>query len=127
MTNQSIESLLSELISEVKGLREDLKPKKSKKVNAKRNKTPYSEIQAAYNELCPNLKGCEVLSYTRKAAIRKLFKSYLPTIEHWISYFAACNQDLWFNGCNPDGFIANIDTVLQEKKVVRMSEQGPRQ
>lgn len=115
--------LMEAQLEETRALRKVLEPKKSEKVDAKRECIPYKDIFDAYNGICTGLKRCEVINDKRKRMIQKLWLKYLPDLERWQTYFELCNQDVWFNGVRHHG---NLDTICQEEKVVRMFEQGPR-
>lgn len=111
-------------LHELREIKEFLKPKENERVKINKSNVPYKMLIDLYNNTCTNLKKVEVLNDKRKRAIRKLWNSLLgDNPETWQQYFEMCNSDVWLNGTK---YLGNLDTILQEDKVIRMYEQGAR-
>lgn len=79
----------------------------------------YGEIQAMYNELCPSLPRCQVLSEARKKAIKaRLSSGYTP--EDFRRLFERAEASGFLKGRNDRDWSATFDWLIADSHMAKV-------
>ena len=75
---------------------------------------PYQKIVDLYNDLCPSLPRCKLLTDKRKKAIKSRFADGF-TAETLTEVFCKAEASTFLKGGGAHGFVANFDFLTGEK------------
>ena len=80
---------------------------------------PYAKVQKLYNDICPKMTKCTVMSEARKKAIKARFGSgyKLEDFEH---LFTLAAQSTFLNGGNKRNFMANFDWLVRDANMAKV-------
>ena len=79
----------------------------------------YSLIQSLYNQLCPSLQRCTMLSEKRKAAIRARLSSG-KTIEDFEELFRKAEASSFLKGANNRNWRATFDWLICDSNMAKV-------
>ena len=93
-------------------------------------KITYTEIQSAYNEICPPIfPACAVMNDKRKRQIKLMgeiefldVKPFTKGIEVWRQYFTDCLTNPHWCGQNDRNWRADFDFVTTPKNAIKLME-----
>ncbi len=99
----------------------------------KKTPIPYKNIKELWNKYAPNLKGCKELTPKRKNAIKKLWNYKSDDNNHpyrdgdfYRRWFAFCNNDLWYQGNDPqqadNNWKADLEFCLKIDNIIKKME-----
>ena len=83
-----------------------------------RPEVPYERIKDLYNELCPSLRRCTILSDARKRAIRARFSSGY-TLEDFERLFRTAEASSFLRGSNKRNWQASFDWLIRDDKMAK--------
>jgi hypothetical protein len=113
---QEVESDATDYVPSEEESRED------KSREDKPNSPPYEEIKDLYNESFEMLPQCQTLDDSRKASIRKIWRTRLTTVDDWKTYFEYVkNNCKWVMRPKDNGKKNNITWFLRETNLTAVS------
>lgn len=80
---------------------------------------PYAKVQKLYNDLCPKMTKCTVMSEARKKAIKARFASGYK-LEDFERLFNLAAQSFFLNGGNKRNFMANFDWLIRDANMAKV-------
>lgn len=80
---------------------------------------PYAKVQKLYNDLCPKMAKCTVMSEARKKAIKARFRSGYK-LEDFERLFTLAAQSTFLNGGNKWNFMANFDWLIRDANMAKV-------
>lgn len=80
---------------------------------------PYAKVQKLYNDLCPKMAKCTVMSEARKKAIKARFASGYK-LEDFERLFNLAAQSSFLNGGNKRNFMANFDWLIRDANMAKV-------
>lgn len=80
---------------------------------------PYAKVQKLYNNLCPKMAKCTVMSEARKKAIKARFASGYK-LEDFDRLFNLAAQSSFLNGGNKRNFMANFDWLIRDANMAKV-------
>lgn len=80
---------------------------------------PYAKVQKLYNDLCPKMAKCTVMSEARKKAIKARFGSGYK-LEDFERLFNLAAQSSFLNGGNKRNFMANFDWLIRDANMAKV-------
>ena len=80
---------------------------------------PYAKVQKLYNDLCPKMAKCTVMSEARKKAIKARFRSGYK-LEDFERLFTLAAQSTFLNGGNKRNFMANFDWLIRDANMAKV-------
>lgn len=80
---------------------------------------PYAKVQKLYNDLCPKMAKCTVMSEARKKAIKARFGSGYK-LEDFERLFDLAAQSSFLNGGNKRNFMANFDWLIRDANMAKV-------
>ena len=80
---------------------------------------PYAKVQKLYNDLCPKMAKCTVMSEARKKAIKARFASGYK-LEDFERLFTLAAQSSFLNGGNKRNFMANFDWLIRDANMAKV-------
>ena len=80
---------------------------------------PYAKVQKLYNDLCPKMAKCTVMSEARKKAIKARFRSGYK-LEDFERLFTLAAQSSFLNGGNKRNFMANFDWLIRDANMAKV-------
>ena len=80
---------------------------------------PYAKVQKLYNDLCPKMAKCTVMSEARKKAIKARFASGY-NLEDFERLFNLAAQSSFLNGGNKRNFMANFDWLIRDANMAKV-------
>lgn len=80
---------------------------------------PYAKVQKLYNDLCPKMTKCTVMSEARKKAIKARFASGYK-LEDFDRLFNLAAQSSFLNGGNKRNFMANFDWLIRDANMAKV-------
>lgn len=80
---------------------------------------PYAKVQKLYNDLCPKMAKCTVMSEARKKAIKARFASGYK-LEDFDRLFNLAAQSSFLNGGNKRNFMANFDWLIRDANMAKV-------
>lgn len=80
---------------------------------------PYAKVQKLYNDLCPKMTKCTVMSEARKKAIKARFASGYK-LEDFERLFNLAAQSSFLNGGNKRNFMANFDWLIRDANMAKV-------
>lgn len=80
---------------------------------------PYAKVQKLYNDLCPKMTKCTVMSEARKKAIKARFASGYE-LEDFERLFTLAAQSTFLNGGNKRNFMANFDWLIRDANMAKV-------
>lgn len=80
---------------------------------------PYAKVQKLYNDLCPKMAKCTVMSEARKKAIKARFRSGYE-LEDFERLFTLAAQSTFLNGGNKRNFMANFDWLIRDANMAKV-------
>lgn len=102
---------------------------KAEQPDPKADRIPYAKIQDLYNRVCGHvLPQCLKLNDKRKTNIRKCWNLNLNgsypfrSAEFWEGYFNDCLTNKHWTGNNDSGWVADIEFLTREEKVLKVLE-----
>lgn len=109
----------------------DQKPLLPEGNDSSQKRITYSEIQAAYNAICPpTFPACAVMNDKRKRQIKMMgdiefldSKPFTKGIEVWRQYFADCLTNPHWCGQNDKNWRADFDFVTTPKNAIKLMER----
>lgn len=80
---------------------------------------PYAKVRKLYNDLCPKMARCTVMSDARKRAIKARFtRGY--ELEDFERLFTLAGQSTFLNGGNMRNFVANFDWLIKDANIAKV-------
>ena len=80
---------------------------------------PYAKVRKLYNDLCPKMTKCTVMSEARKRAIKARFaRGY--ELEDFERLFTLAGQSTFLNGGNMRNFMANFDWLIKDANMAKV-------
>ena len=80
---------------------------------------PYAKVQKLYNDLCPKMAKCTVMSEARKRSIKARFGSGYK-LEDFERLFTMAAQSSFLNGGNKRNFMANFDWLIRDANMAKV-------
>nr|DAL24892.1 MAG TPA_asm: replisome organizer [Caudoviricetes sp.] len=80
---------------------------------------PYAKVRKLYNDLCPKMTKCTVMSEARKRAIKARFASGYE-LEDFERLFTLAAQSTFLNGGNKRNFMANFDWLIRDANMAKV-------
>lgn len=80
---------------------------------------PYAKVQKLYNDICPKMAKCTVMSDARKKAIKARFRSGYK-LEDFERLFTLAAQSTFLNGGNKRNFMANFDWLIRDANMAKV-------
>lgn len=80
---------------------------------------PYAKVRKLYNDLCPKMAKCTVMSEARKKAIKARFRSGYK-LEDFERLFTLAAQSTFLNGGNKRNFMANFDWLIRDANMAKV-------
>lgn len=110
---------------------EDQKPLLPDGNESAQKRITYTEIQTAYNSICPpTFPACAVMNEKRKRQIKQMgdivfldSKPFTQGIEVWRQYFTDCLTNPHWCGQNDKNWRADFDFVTTPKNAIKLMER----
>lgn len=80
---------------------------------------PYAKVRKLYNDICPKMTKCTVMSEARKRAIKARFASGYE-LEDFERLFTLAAQSTFLNGGNKRNFMANFDWLIRDANMAKV-------
>lgn len=80
---------------------------------------PYAKVKKLYNDLCPKMARCTVMSDARKRAIKARFSRGYE-LEDFERLFTLAGQSTFLNGGNKRNFMANFDWLIRDANMAKV-------
>ena len=80
---------------------------------------PYAKVKKLYNDLCPKMARCTVMSDARKRAIKARFSRGYE-LEDFERLFTLAGQSTFLNGGNMRNFVANFDWLIKDANIAKV-------
>lgn len=80
---------------------------------------PYAKVRKLYNDLCPKMARCTVMSDARKRAIKARFSRGYE-LEDFERLFTLAGQSTFLNGGNMRNFVANFDWLIKDANIAKV-------